>query len=84
VAAAAGRQWKEAEGHFETALSQAAALPHRLEQFHTRRFYAHMLLDRDAPGDRDRAIALVTEAAAGYRHLGMARHAGLAEALLTV
>jgi class 3 adenylate cyclase/DNA-binding SARP family transcriptional activator len=83
IAAAAGSQWKEAEEHFETALGQADGLPHRLEQLQTRRFYGQMLLERDDPGDRDRAVALVTEAAAGYRSLGMPRHADIAEALLT-
>jgi hypothetical protein len=48
----------------------------------TRRFYGQMLIERDGPGDRDRAVGLAKEAGAGYRSLGMARHVDLAEALL--
>jgi DNA-binding SARP family transcriptional activator len=82
IASAAGRRWDTAEAHFEAALQLADELPHRIEALETRRFYGRMLFERDGPGDRDRAVALVTEAAAGYRSLGMPRHVGLAEALL--
>ncbi len=82
IAAAAGRTWDTAEGHFEAALRLADELPHRIEALETRRFYGQMLLERDGPGDRDRAVALVKEAVLGYRSLGMPRHVDLAEALL--
>jgi len=42
-----------------------------------------MLLDRDAPGDRDRAHWLVEEALPVYRRIGMPRHEELARRLLT-
>src|ERR1700675_5038866 len=32
IAAAAARQWKAAEDHFQTAMQQAESIPHRLEQ----------------------------------------------------
>jgi hypothetical protein len=41
-----------------------------------------MLRERDGPGDRDRASAVLDEAAAAYRRMGMPRHAEMAEALL--
>jgi class 3 adenylate cyclase/DNA-binding winged helix-turn-helix (wHTH) protein len=83
IAAAAGRRWEAAEGHFEAALRLAGELPHPIEGLHTRRFYGWMLLRRGSPGDRERGAGLLTAAAAGYRSFGMARHAHLAEALLT-
>src|SRR6185295_4024428 len=36
IAAAAGRRWEDAEGHYRTALRQAAELPHLPEAAHTR------------------------------------------------
>ena len=47
-----------------------------------RRWYARMLLDRDGPGDRVKARALLTEAIAMYRRIGMPKHVEMAEALL--
>ena len=38
---------------------------------HTQHDYARMLLARDAPGDRERAELLLSEALATYRELGM-------------
>jgi hypothetical protein len=57
IAADAARRFDVAQRHFETALRQAATLPHRPEEAHTRRWYARMLLDRDGPGDRQRATS---------------------------
>jgi hypothetical protein len=82
LAAAAGRQWARAEAHFDTALRQAHALPHRIMQPEVRRWHAWMLRRRDAPGDRERARTLLTEALAMYREIGMAGHVRLAEAAL--
>ena len=82
IAAACGRQWAAAEQHFDTALRQAHEIPHRIEQPEVRRWYASMLLDRDAPGDRERARQLLTEAIAMYRDIDMPKHIELAEALL--
>jgi tetratricopeptide (TPR) repeat protein len=82
MAAAAGQQWSKAEEHFQTALREAHELPHKIEQPEVRRWYARMLIDRDAPGDRDRARQLLTEAVAMYRQIGMPKHVEMAEAML--
>ena len=82
IAAAAGEQWDKAEEHYRTALRQAHELPVVIEQPEVRRFYARMLIDRDAPGDRDKARELLTEAIAMYRRIGMPKHVEMAEALL--
>jgi hypothetical protein len=81
IAAAAGENWAAAEAHFGTALRQADELPHRLEYAETRRFYAQMLLERDAPGDAELARAMLAEARARYECLGMHRHVDLVRAL---
>ena len=55
--------------HFATALQQADGIPHVMAQFDTRRWWAWMLLRRDASGDRKRAGELLEEAIAGYQKL---------------
>ena len=50
-----GAAWKAAEEHFQIALHQAESFPDRLEQAEIRRFHAMMLIDRAAPGDREKA-----------------------------
>jgi tetratricopeptide (TPR) repeat protein len=82
MAAAAGGQWEKAEEHYRTALRQAHEIPHKIEQPEVRRWYARMLIDRDAPGDQDKARELLTEAIAMYREIGMPKHVEMAEALL--
>jgi tetratricopeptide (TPR) repeat protein len=82
ISAASGGQWEKAETHFQSALRQAHEIPHRLEQPEVRRWYARMLIDRDAPGDRDKARQLLREAIAMYREIGMPKHVEMAEALL--
>jgi hypothetical protein len=82
VAAAAAHDWEAAEGHFQIAMKQAEAFPDRLEQAEIRRFHAMMLLDRAAPGDRDKAQTLVSQALETYTHIGMPRHLEIARALL--
>jgi len=82
IAASSARRFDDAERHFRIALQQAAELPHLPEQAHTRRFYAAMLRERDAPGDRAEADRLVVEAADLYRRMRMPRHLALAEALM--
>ena len=81
IAAAAGRRYDDAEGHFRTAMRQAEELPHPAEAAHTRRFYAQMLLERDGPGDRAEATQLITEAEDQYRRMGMPRHLAMVEAM---
>jgi hypothetical protein len=82
VAAAAARQWEAAEEHFQVAMQQAESFPYRLEQAEIRRFHAMMLMDRAAPGDREKAQTLVREALESYTQIGMPRHIGIARALL--
>jgi hypothetical protein len=82
TAAAAGKLWGAAEGHFLIALRQAEEMPNILEQAETRRFYGQMLLERGAPGDRERARSLLQEASDAYGRIGMPRHVELATALL--
>ena len=82
IAAACGGLWEKAEEHFQTALRQAHELPHKMEQPEVRRWYARMLIDRDGPGDRDKARELLTEAIGMYRKIGMPKHIEMAEAML--
>ncbi len=82
ISAAAGSRWRQAEEHYETALRQAHELPHVLEQPEVRRWYARMLIDRNRPGDRDRAFRLLTEAIAMYGKIGMSNHVEMAEGML--
>jgi tetratricopeptide (TPR) repeat protein len=82
IAAACGGQWEKAEEHYQTALRQAHELPHKIEQPEVRRWYARMLLDRDGPGDREKARELLTEAIAMYRGIGMPKHVEMAETML--
>jgi tetratricopeptide (TPR) repeat protein len=82
LAAAAARNWEVATTHFETALRQAQALPHRLEVAEVRRFHAAMLIDRDAPGDLSGARKLLGEALDTYAQMGMPRHCDITRAML--
>ena len=82
VAAAAARQWEAAEEHFQIAMQQAESFPDRLEQAEIRRFHAMMLMDRAAPGDREKAQTLLSEALESYTHIGMPRHIEMTQALL--
>ena len=82
IAAAAGRRWDEAQSHFETALRLADEIPFRSEQAEARYWFARMLVDRNAAGDRERARELLDTALAVYREIGMPRHVETAEELL--
>ena len=84
IAAAAGRRWDEAQAHYETALGLADKIPFRSEQAEARYWYARLLLDRNAAGDRERARDLLHAALAVYREIGMPKHVETAEKLLTV
>jgi hypothetical protein len=53
-----------------------------LEGSEVRRFYAAMLIERDEPGDRERARQLLEEALDTYREVGTVRHVEMTEALL--
>ncbi len=82
IAAGAGANWAQADEHFQMALRRAEEMPNIIEQPEVRRFYARMLLDRNAPGDREKARGLLTAAIAMYRRIGMPKHVEMAEALL--
>ncbi|HLG05250.1 MAG TPA: BREX system ATP-binding domain-containing protein [Gemmatimonadales bacterium] len=82
IAAAAGRQWDQAESHFYEGLRLAGEIPHRLAQPDTRRWHGWMLLERGETGDRARARRLLEEAIAGYREIGMPMHVTICEALI--
>ena len=47
-----------------------------------RRWYADMLIERNAPGDVDKARTLIAEAIQMYTTIGMPRHIELAERVL--
>jgi hypothetical protein len=82
IAAAAARRWERAEHHYQAALQVAEALPSRIEQADLRRLYARMLLERDQPGDRERAQTLLSKARDAYRAIGMPRYAALTSTLI--
>ena len=82
MAAGAAHEWEAAEDHFQTALQQAESFPHRLEQAEIRRFHAMMLMDRAAPGDRERARRLIHQAWETYEQIGMRAHCEMIQALL--
>ena len=65
------QHFDEAERHFEEALEMNARMGARPWFAHTQRDYALMLLTRNAPGDREKAEQLVSQALATYRELGM-------------
>jgi len=82
IAAACGGQWEKAEQHYGEALRLAHELPVVMAQPEVRRWYARMLIDRDAAGDRDKAFRLLTEAIVIYRQIGMPKHVEMAETML--
>ena len=81
MAAAAGEQWGSAETHFLTALRQAEEIPNKIAQPEVRRAYARMLIDRNEPGDREKAKTLLDEAITLYGRLGMLRHLDMAKVM---
>ncbi len=74
IAATAASDWDAAERHFQTASHLAEGLRLCVEQPEVRRWYARMLLDRDGPGDRERARTFLTEARNAYQEIGMPKH----------
>jgi tetratricopeptide (TPR) repeat protein len=83
VAAAAAREWEAAEEHFQIAMQQAEAVPHRLEEAEIRRFHAMMLIDRAARGDSEKAQTLLREALESYTQIGMPHHIEMTQTLLS-
>ena len=72
LAACLGR-WDDAERHFADALAMNERLGARPYVVRTRRAWAEMLLDRNAPGDAERARELIAAGRAEAEQLGMAR-----------
>jgi DNA-binding SARP family transcriptional activator len=64
-------RWETAAGHFEDALEMNARMGARPWHAHSQDDYARMLLARDQPGDKERALQLLAEAVITYRELGM-------------
>jgi tetratricopeptide (TPR) repeat protein/predicted Ser/Thr protein kinase len=82
IAAAAIGEYVEAEAFFSDALDEVERIPIKLEQPEVRRWFAKMLIARNASGDRPRARELLEEAIDAYRALGMPRHLEMAKELL--
>jgi tetratricopeptide (TPR) repeat protein len=76
LATTTGR-WQEAETHFEAALAMNTRMGARPWLAYTQRDYAGMLRARGSRGDRGRADALLDEALASFRELGLASGAPL-------
>ena len=57
-------------------------MPFVFEQGEARYWYARMLVDRDAPGDRERARTMLDRALGVYGRIGMPWHAKRADRLI--
>ena len=75
-------RYEDAQAHFEQALQFDARMGARPFVARTQHQYARMLLARDGPGDREKALTLLTQALDIAKELGMERLVGRAEALL--
>jgi tetratricopeptide (TPR) repeat protein len=80
--AAVMSRWEEAERHFEAALAMHAKARARPFLARTQYEYAGMLLSRAAPGDREKARGLLSQALAVAEELGMKTVAERSGALL--
>jgi DNA-binding NarL/FixJ family response regulator len=74
--------WTEAVEHFEKALAMNLKIEAHVPLAHTRHDYAAMLMARGAPGDRDRAAALLQQSLESARAIGMRALEGRAAARL--
>ena len=72
LAAAMGR-WEDAERHFEHALKKNTEMGAGRWVVRTRLQYATMLAERDAPGDQQKALSLLSDALDMAQRLGMKR-----------
>jgi hypothetical protein len=75
-------RWDEAETHFTAAVQQNTLLGARPVLLQTQRHYATMLLARQWPGDRQKAMALLQQALAVGQELAMDEHVQHVRALL--
>jgi class 3 adenylate cyclase len=71
--AATMERWDDAERHFDAALEQNIRMEGVRAVVWTQCFYARMLLARDVPGDRQKALGLLTKAIDTAQPLGMKR-----------
>ena len=71
ILASTSSRWEDAARNFESALEMNARMGARPWLAHTQRDYARMLVARNAPGDRQRAQVLLSEALRTYGELGM-------------
>jgi DNA-binding SARP family transcriptional activator len=71
ILAAVRSAWSEAVRHFESALEMNTKMNARPWLAHTQYDYAHMLRQRDQPGDAERGAELLSSAADLSRELGM-------------
>ena len=82
IAAHAAGLRDRARDHFETAIRQADALPHRLLQPTARYWYGRLLVDDPHPAEQARGRAMIEAAATDFRSLEMVTYANLAEQFL--
>ncbi|MFL5796382.1 MAG: ATP-binding protein [Actinomycetota bacterium] len=75
-------RFDEAQRHFEEGLLMNERMGGRTWVAHTEHDYAGMLLVRDGPGDRERALTLLGSCLQNCRELGMVALEGKATALL--
>jgi len=80
--ATAMSEWDLAERHFADALEMNERWDVRPFVAHTRYHWAHMLTQRDAPGDQNRATELARDALALAEDIGMAHLAADVHALI--
>jgi class 3 adenylate cyclase len=65
------RRWDEAERHFEDALTMNTDMGARPWVALTQQWYADMLARREGPGDREKALRLLTDALDSAQEMGM-------------
>ena len=65
------KRWDDAVEHFEAALETTVRIGMRPWLARTQHEYARMLIERDDPGDQEKAKELLSEATDTYRELGM-------------
>ena len=78
--AAAGSDWDAATAHFESAIAKNLSSGNSGAASLVQRDYAEMLAKRCAPGDLDRAVALLRETLDAAQTAGMAQLSGFIQA----
>ena len=64
-------RWDDAERHFQDGLELNEKMGHRPALVQTRANYGEMLIRRDAPGDREKALPLLQQALDAAQEMGM-------------